>query len=78
MAKPYTMSDGSIQPDYEVGRVRASALKTIALDLDISGSAVEADSDAEYVLRINGRVLKRMNYHQAKRLLGLGDNWATA
>ncbi len=77
-AIPYKMSGGGTQSDYEVGRVRASATKTIVLDLNVEGSAVESDSGADYVLRLNGRVIKRMTYPQARRMLGLGDNWATA
>lgn len=72
---PIQMSGGGSQESYEVGRIRASQEKTIVLDLQIEGSSVESDANADYVLKLNGRTIKRMNYHQARRMLGLGDNW---
>ncbi len=48
-----------------VGNVSERTLETVALDVSIHTASDKPN--AEYVVFLNGRVLRRMTYYQAKR-----------
>ncbi len=55
----------------EVGVVRQISTKLIIVDIQVRASGIEIDENAEYVLSVNGRPVKRMKHWQARRLFGM-------
>jgi hypothetical protein len=63
------VSDGSTREARSnpiVGEAREAQLKTISVNVTVTG--VTDNDEAEYVLTVNGRIVKRMTRHQAQRM----------
>ena len=53
----------------KIGDVTGHTTKTFTFDVNITGlDEYQHDNAQEFILRVNGQVLKRMNYHQAERM----------
>ena len=68
MANSYATTTPKSQFPY--GNVTRNEKKIVSYDVTIEPLEYDANGDAEYVITVNGKVIKRMNYWQAARLLG--------
>lgn len=53
----------------KVGDVRSYSRRIVELQVSLD-SYMDIDNEAEYVLTVNGRTIKRMNAFQLRRLIG--------
>jgi hypothetical protein len=51
-----------------VGEVSTLTSKVVVVDISVDPTAIEYDATAEYIVRLNGKVVKRMNAWQAIRM----------
>jgi hypothetical protein len=64
----YSRNSSSKQWVPRVGEVGMVTTMVVAIDISVDPMEVHYSDDADYVIKVNGRVIKRMNAFQAIRL----------
>ena len=58
----------TVQPaDRDAGRVKASEVRTVILDVNVNVPQ-DMSPDDGMIIRLNNRIIKRLNYNEAQRL----------
>ena len=69
MYKPERAAYAKTEPDTtNIGTVTMHKRTIQVIDVTVTECIYVTDSEAEIVLRINGRMITRMNYHRAHRM----------